>query len=286
MATRSVAFDHSAVRQLLPHRSALLLVDKVEAYYPEERRLVALKNVSQNDPFLQGHFPQFPIFPGVLIVEALLQASTILMHLDARFAEGMPEDDIAQLLRSFKPPPSVLAESRVKHMAPSYPGDQLRLEAQLTRTSGGIATFKVRALAGSGEVASQGRISVAVSPERLAAAAAEEETAGPVRELTDDTFHQAIVAGGAPAIVEFWAEWCPYARLVRPKLERLAARYGDRLLVARGDAERHPGVVEAVGLEYIPALILFRGGQPVRRLYGDRHLGELVAHVERSRILV
>jgi len=107
-----------------------------------------------------------------------------------------------------------------------------------------------------------------------------------MRELTDETFHHEIVVGGAAAILEFWAEWCPYSRLLRPKLERLAERYGDRLLLARVDAEQHRGIVEAVGLEYIPALILFHGGQPVRRLYGDRHLGELVAHVERSHILV
>jgi len=94
-----------------------------------------------------------------------------------------------------------------------------------------------------------------------------------MRELSEDTF-------------KFWARWCPYSRLVRPKLERLAELYGNRLLLARVDAERHPGIVAAVGLEYIPALVLFRGGRPVRRLYGDRHFGELVALVERSRILV
>src|SRR6266545_3322278 len=125
MDTKTIALDHIAVRQLLPHRPPLMLVDKVEAYYPRERRLVALKNVSQNDPFLQGHFP------GVLIVESLLQASTLLWHLDARCGEGMSEGGIAELLRSFTPPKSVLAESRVKHMAPSYPGDQIRLGTQL-----------------------------------------------------------------------------------------------------------------------------------------------------------
>src|SRR5467141_196296 len=118
--SRGIALDHGAVRQLLPHRPPFILVDEVEAYYPAERRLVALKNVSQSDPFLQGHFPEYPIFPGVLIVESLLQASTLLMHLDARCGEGTAEGDLAELLRSFTPPLSVLAESRVKHMAPSY----------------------------------------------------------------------------------------------------------------------------------------------------------------------
>ncbi len=169
MDTKTIALDHIAVRQLLPHRPPLMLVDKVEAYYPQERRLVALKNVSQNDPFLQGHFPGYPIFPGVLIVESLLQASTLLLHLDARCGEGMSEGGIAELLRSFTPPKSVLAESRVKHMAPSYPGDQIRLGTQLTRTNGGVSTFKVRALSPRGEVCSEGRIAVALSTEHLSA---------------------------------------------------------------------------------------------------------------------
>jgi thioredoxin 1 len=106
-----------------------------------------------------------------------------------------------------------------------------------------------------------------------------------MRELTEEAFHHEIVAGGAAAIVEFWAAWCPYARLLRPKLERLAERYGDRLLLARVDADRHPGIAQMIGVEYLPALVLFRGGQPVRQLYGDRHFGELVAHVDRARIL-
>ena len=170
MSAKTIAFDHIAVRQLLPHRPSLILVDRVEAYSPPERRLVALKNVSQNDPFLQGHFPTYPIFPGVLIVEALLQASTILMHLVARWGESMSEGDIAALLRSFTPPRSVLAESRVKHRAPSYPGDQLRLESHFTGTTGGISSFKVRALTAPGAVCSEGRIAVASSAEHLSAA--------------------------------------------------------------------------------------------------------------------
>ena len=169
MDTETIALDHSAVRQLLPHRPPLLLVDEVEAYCPQERRLVALKHVSQNEPFLQGHFPEYPIFPGALTVEALLQACTMLMHLDARFEEGTSEGDITEFLRSFRPPYSVLMESRVKHMAPCYPGNQIKLDVQLTGVSGGISTFKVRALAPSGAACSEGRIAVALSTEHLSA---------------------------------------------------------------------------------------------------------------------
>jgi 3-hydroxyacyl-[acyl-carrier-protein] dehydratase len=143
------------------------MVDKVLAYVPGERRLVGIKNVSQNDPFIQGHFPDYPIYPGVLVVESLHQASTILMHLDTHFRNGMSEEEVAELLHSFVPPRSVLAESRVKHVAPSYPGDQIKLEAQLTGSRGGIHDFKVKALTPGGEVASQGRISVALSSDDL-----------------------------------------------------------------------------------------------------------------------
>lgn len=104
-------------------------------------------------------------------------------------------------------------------------------------------------------------------------------------ELTEESFQREILADGGPALVEFRAGWCPYSLLIRPKLEGLAERYGDRLRIARADVERTPEAVREVGLEYVPALVLFRGGRPVRRLYGDRALGELVAQVERSRIL-
>jgi thioredoxin 1 len=98
-------------------------------------------------------------------------------------------------------------------------------------------------------------------------------------------FQREVVEGGAAALVEFWAGWCPYSRLLPPKLERLRERCGDRLLLARVDAERHPELVAALGLRYLPALVLFRDGEPRRRLYGDRHLGELLAHLQGLRIL-
>lgn len=167
--SRGIPLDHAAVRRLLPQRHPVLMIDRVEGYHPGERRLVAVKNVSQNDPFLPGHFPDYPIFPGVLVVESLLQAATILLHLDARFRDGATDDDLRGFAASFTPPVCVLAESRVKHMAPSYPGDQVRLEVSLAGSEGGIHAFKVRALTPSGEVASQGRLSVAESAELLSA---------------------------------------------------------------------------------------------------------------------
>jgi 3-hydroxyacyl-[acyl-carrier-protein] dehydratase len=162
-----IGLDPLAVRKLLPHRAPLLMVDRVLAYFPDERRLVAIKNISQNEPFIQGHFPEYPIFPGVLTVESLLQAATILMHLDAYLQPGDGEVAVEELVRGFTPPCSVLAESRVKHVAPSYPGDQLTLEVHLTGVAGGVYSFKVRALAPDGEVVSHGRLSVARTADDL-----------------------------------------------------------------------------------------------------------------------
>ena len=75
-----VAIDINKILQLLPHRYPFLLVDRVIEITPRET-ITALKNVTMNEPFFQGHFPTSPIMPGVLILEALAQAGGILVHL-------------------------------------------------------------------------------------------------------------------------------------------------------------------------------------------------------------
>lgn len=74
--------DSIAIQQLIPHRFPFLLIDKVIEYIPKTK-LVAIKCVSNTDPILQGHFPFNPIFPGVLQIEAIAQASAILGKLDS-----------------------------------------------------------------------------------------------------------------------------------------------------------------------------------------------------------
>lgn len=69
------------VMEMLPHRYPFLLVDQILAYDLENKTLVAKKNVTRNEPFFDGHFPQYPLMPGVLLVEALAQASGLLMSL-------------------------------------------------------------------------------------------------------------------------------------------------------------------------------------------------------------
>lgn len=71
--------DYLEIKKLLPHRYPFLLVDKVTAY-EESKSIVAIKNVTHNEPYFDGHFPELPVMPGVLIVEAMAQASGILMY--------------------------------------------------------------------------------------------------------------------------------------------------------------------------------------------------------------
>lgn len=101
------------VAAILPHRFPFLLIDRVREV--TEDRVVALKNVSWNEPFFQGHFPGMPIMPGVLIVEAMAQAGGILA---AKHTEYDPEKQVIFFM----------AIDKVKFRKPVTPGDQLLLE--------------------------------------------------------------------------------------------------------------------------------------------------------------
>jgi UDP-3-O-[3-hydroxymyristoyl] N-acetylglucosamine deacetylase/3-hydroxyacyl-[acyl-carrier-protein] dehydratase len=120
--------DIGAIMRALPHRYPFLLVDRVVELEPGER-LVALKNVSINEPFFQGHWPTRPIMPGVLIVEAMAQAAGLLIG------------------RGLEPGRDALMASLdgVKLRRPVVPGDQLRLEVGEVRRKGRAA--QVRAVA-------------------------------------------------------------------------------------------------------------------------------------------
>ncbi len=128
------------ILKALPHRYPFLLVDRVLALEPG-RRVVALKNVSYNEPFFQGHWPGRPIMPGVLIVEAMAQAAGVLI---AHGAGAGREALLASI-------------DGVKLRRPVVPGDQLRIEVDGVRSNG--RATQVRAVARVGDrVAAEGKI--------------------------------------------------------------------------------------------------------------------------------
>ncbi|HEX7130519.1 MAG TPA: 3-hydroxyacyl-ACP dehydratase FabZ [Rhodanobacteraceae bacterium] len=133
--------DAERIAAILPHRHPFLLVDRVIELEPE-KRIVALKNVTINEPFFTGHFPGHPVMPGVLIVEALAQTSGLLIGLSADGTEG--RDRLFYLAKV----------DNARFNRPVVPGDQLRLEVQLKRLIRGMGIFIARALVDGQEVAS------------------------------------------------------------------------------------------------------------------------------------
>ncbi len=140
-----------SILKALPHRYPFLLVDRVVALEPG-RRIVALKNVTYNEPFFPGHWPARPIMPGVLIVEAMAQAAGVLI---AQGAEPGHEALLASL-------------DGVKLRRPVVPGDQLRLEIDGLRSKGRIIQAQAVARVGD-RVVAEGRIRfVVVETDRVA----------------------------------------------------------------------------------------------------------------------
>lgn len=124
--------DIPQIQALLPHRYPFLLLDRIVEVTPGSH-LVALKNVTINEPFFQGHFPGRPVMPGVLILEAMAQATGILAY---RSADTPP--DPSQLYY-------LVGMDRVRFKKPVGPGDQLRIHVALQRTLRQIWRFETRA---------------------------------------------------------------------------------------------------------------------------------------------
>ena len=128
--------DIHQILNKLPHRYPILMVDRVLEI---ERgvRIKALKNVSINEPYFMGHFPQRPVMPGVLMLEALAQAAALLSF----DAMGITPD--AKTVYYF----AGIDGARFKRVV--EPGDQLMLEVELLRMKSGIFKYKARALVGT-----------------------------------------------------------------------------------------------------------------------------------------
>lgn len=118
----------------IPHRYPFLLVDRAEAYRPNES-IVGVKCVTFNEPFFAGHFPSFPVMPGVLIVEALAQTGAVLM------SKSLDVDVEGKTILFMS-----LDNCRFRH--PVRPGDVLRMPVEVVRHRGDVFKFRGKALVG------------------------------------------------------------------------------------------------------------------------------------------
>lgn len=138
---------HKILKQL-PHRYPFLLVDRV-LDIDKGKTIKAVKNVTINEPFFQGHFPHRPVMPGVLMLEALAQAAALLAF-DAM--DSSPSDDMVYYFGG-------IDGARFKR--PVEPGDQLILEVTLLRMKAGIFKFQARALV-DGDLAVEAELTCAM----------------------------------------------------------------------------------------------------------------------------
>ena len=136
--------DIHRILELLPHRYPFLLVDRVLSIVPNER-IVALKNVTINEPYFAGHFPHRPVMPGVLMLEALAQTAALLTFQ----SQGTQIDDKSVYY--------FVGIDKARFKRPVEPGDQLILEASFQRVKSGIYKYDVSAKVGD-EVAAQAEL--------------------------------------------------------------------------------------------------------------------------------
>lgn len=130
------------IMEILPHRYPFLLVDRVESMTDDT--IVAIKNVTFNEPFFQGHFPQEPIMPGVLMIEALAQAGGLLAY-QVKIKE-LPQTDTKPQMKVY-----FMAIDKAKFRKPVVPGD--RMELNVTRISAKRDVWKM-----AGEVKVDGQL--------------------------------------------------------------------------------------------------------------------------------
>jgi len=96
-----------------------------------------------------------------------------------------------------------------------------------------------------------------------------------VLELTDDNFQQEVLDADTPALVDFWAEWCMPCKMLTPTIEALAGEYAGRLKVGKMDTDANRDVAMKFNITAIPTIILFKGGQMVRKFVGLQQKADL-----------
>lgn len=139
--------DINEIQNIIPHRYPMLLIDRVIEIEPL-KRLVALKNITMNEQVFQGHFPGAPVFPGVLLIEAMAQAGAILL-----FRE-IPERESKLLYFT--------GIDAAKFRRPVVPGDQVRLEVTVLKYKMGYAKLRAEAFV-DGHLVAEANISSALA---------------------------------------------------------------------------------------------------------------------------
>lgn len=124
--------DIKQIMAIIPHRAPILMVERILEMEPG-KRAVGIKNVSINEPFFQGHYPGMPIFPGVLILEAMAQTGGVAIMSLPEYANKMP---------------IFAGVDEVKFKRPVYPGDQLRLEVEIVTMKRGLGIGTGKAYVG------------------------------------------------------------------------------------------------------------------------------------------
>lgn len=122
----SAVLDIEAIRDILPHRYPFLLVDRIVEM--EEERIVGIKNVTVNEPFFPGHFPDFPVMPGVLIIESMAQVAGVLV------LKSIPDRHSKLVL--------LASVEEAKFRRPVRPGDQLRIEMRMERRKATVVKMR------------------------------------------------------------------------------------------------------------------------------------------------
>lgn len=137
--------DNNQIREIIPHRYPFLLVDRIISV-EDGRKAIGLKNVSANEPFFQGHFPDYPVMPGVLIIEAMAQVGAVAIL-------KMPE--FAGKIALF----AGIDKARFRRQV--FPGEQLRIEVEVLKLRGRVGKSSCTAYVGE-EVAAEAQLMFAI----------------------------------------------------------------------------------------------------------------------------